>query len=121
MAVFLFSIPENQIVSTLLAPAFRQRAWDQTTVLDGVEFEFRFRYQKRSGSWYFRIFDASGVAKSHAMRVSSGSFLPADIAIPGSIAGSLFVAGGDDSDEDPTETNLGSDVTMDYLDAEEIA
>lgn len=88
--------------------------------LDDVEFKLEFRYNDRDSSWYLTIKDVDDAVLRAGIRVvEDWSLLRlwADATRPG---GELVTASSPGVSAPPTLNQLGAEVVLSYLDAEEI-
>jgi len=89
--------------------------WPQHTItvaLDGVVYEIRFTYRKRTASWYLDLVDPDGVALLLTRRLSP-DFTPTGGLITAGPPGALLATGPDPYQRD--------EVQLWYLTAEEVA
>ena len=92
-----------------------------TVDLDGVEFQLSFKFNARDDAWFLTILDTDGNILRASLKVVNEWFLlrlwQEDIAPEGE----LIPINRGDVPAPPTLTQLGEDVLLTYLDAEELA
>ena len=88
-----------------------------TVTLDGVEVAMRVYWLERAAGWYVDLETPAGAVLASTVRITPG----APLAIPGAAVGlppGTFLASGPDY---YTRNDLGTQVTLDYVTAAEVA
>jgi hypothetical protein len=98
-----------------IPPALSERAFTQETLLDGTTYRLTFRWNVREGAWYLDLLTAEDVLIAGGLKLVGGAFLLRHITGAVRPPGELWVEG------IPTETNLGTEAVLLYLDEDELA
>lgn len=92
-----------------------------TVDLDGVEFQLSFKFNERDDAWFLTILDVNGNVLRAGLKIVNEWFLLRlwqDSTAP---AGELIPVNQGEVSAPPTLKQLGEEVLLTYLDAEELA
>lgn len=92
-----------------------------TVDLDGVEFKLSFKYNERDDAWFFDILDPNEVVLRAGLKVVNEWPLLRLWSEASSPQGEIIAVNQGDVTAPPTLNQLGAEVVLTYLDAEEIA
>lgn len=103
-------------MATLVLPATPQGQanFNFRVELEGVEYEFRMRFNSRDSVWYLSIRDADGAQLVDGLRVVPNTDVTLRFTVDGAFPGRIYVLDSRAIPEPPTLTNLGSDLPMVY-------
>lgn len=102
----------------ILPVAAQGRAnFDFRVELDGVEYQFRMRFNSRDQGWYFSVYDLDGNPLVDGLKVVVNADLTLRFTVDGAFGGRLYVLDGRQFPALPTFTDLGVDLPMVYDDA----
>lgn len=94
--------------------------YETTFDLDGTLFRLRTRYNSRVDSWFASLYDASGQPIALGRRITVGNMLFPWLVELNSPAGQLIAVDSEDEDVDPGEKDLGTRVSIYYVDEESL-
>ena len=97
-------------------PSFRQR-----TSLDGVTFEFEFRWNERESAWYVSVTDADGVPLRGGVRMALNTPLLRSVADARRPGGELYLIDLDGTGVEAALGDLGVRAVLTYVTAAESA
>lgn len=106
-----------------LVRTFEEPFYTMTTVLDGADYLFEFRYSQRESCWYFTISLTDGTALVSGVKVVCNRSLLtrfANIQLPKGVLVAM-ATGPDASPPGLTELGAGKRVELIYASAEELA
>ena len=98
--------------------------YSQRTTLEGVDYQFEFRWSVRESRWFLNLYDALGAPLILGMKLQTNwSLLRYYHGRPGVPAGELMAVTLGTSDDPPGLTELGIDqrCTLQYLTLEDLA
>ena len=86
------------------------------STLDGVEYDFRFRFNRREGRWYLSIFDVEGQPIRQGIAGVVNFDLTLRVADDRSPPGRIFLTDTRTPPADPGQSELGDPVAFVYVD-----